>query len=121
MITTGEPPDLIADLIKELPVGAVKTWEGVGLLISGSNSPIYIFVVEIQGKNPMLQFKEPKMHIMMYGDVMRYVTGETICNKQYFNRSFLPTFFVFDNYLHAYAFEQKLAKAGYTVQKQKFK
>lgn len=120
-IPPEEPPGTITAIIKELPIGAVQTWEGVGLLVSAVEKPIYLFVVEVQGKNPMLQFKEPKRFLTMSGDVLKYTTGETVCHKKFFNRNFLPTFFVFDNYLHAYAFELKLKGVGYEVQKQKFK
>ena len=56
----------------------------------------------------------------MTNDCLHYSTRGTLCHRKFFNRSFLPTFFVFSNYLHAYAFEQKLTKAGYAVQKKKF-
>ena len=69
----------------------------------------------------LLQFKSPKEYISWHKGSLLYSTGETICQKQFFNRSFLPTFFVFDNYMHAWAFEQKLGRVGYEVQKQKFK
>ena len=69
----------------------------------------------------LLQFKSPKKYILWHKGFMLYSTGKIICQKKFFNRSFLPTFFVFDNYLHAYAFELKLAKCGYAVQRQKFK
>jgi hypothetical protein len=116
-----EPQDTITQVIRELPAGAVQTWEGVTLLVNSSTKPIYLFVVEIDKKNTLLQFKEPKNHLTMRGDQMLYSTGETVCHRKFFNRSFLPTFFVFDNYLHAYAFEQKLVRVGWNVQKQKFK
>jgi hypothetical protein len=112
---------LIADVLKELPVGAVQTWGQVELLIKNSDNPIYLFVIEIQGNNPMLQFKQPKITLKMSGETLMYHTGETVAIKKFFNRLFLPTFFVFDNYLHAYALEQRLAPAGHLVQKQKFK
>ena len=116
-----EPQDTITQVIRELPPGAVQTWEGVTLLVNSSTKPIYLFVVEIDKKNTLLQFKEPKNHLTIRGDQMMYTTGETVCHRKFFNRSFLPTFFVFDNYLHAYAFEQKLVRVGWNVQKQKFK
>src|ERR1700685_992303 len=112
-VTLWTPPEeasrTITDVIKVLPPGAVQTWEGVTLLVSSSTKPIYLFVVEVQNKNPLLQFSTPKLHLTMHGDLMQYHTGETVCHKKFFNRSFLPTFFIFDNYLHAYAFQQKLA------------
>jgi hypothetical protein len=118
---TDDGLDTIPQVIKELPAGAVQTWEGVGLLVSGSTHPIYLFVVEIDKKNTLLQFKDPKAFLTMRGDQLMYTTGETVCHRKFHNRNFLPTFFVFDNYLHAWAFEQKLTRVGYNVQKQKFK
>jgi len=124
-VTLWTPPEeaqrTITDVIKELPPGAVQTWEGVALLTSGSSSPIYLFVVEVQNRNPLLQFGTPKLHLTMHGDLIQYMTGETVCHRKFFNRNFLPTFFIFDNYLHAYAFQQKLASVGHAVQTQKFK
>ena len=121
IIQVPVPELVIAAIIKELPTGAVQTWEGLELLITGSDKPIYLFVVETIGTNPMLQFKHPKLNITMTGDILHYtLSRETICHRKFFNRNFLPTFFVFSNYLHAYAFEQKLTKAGYQVQIKKF-
>jgi hypothetical protein len=116
-----EPPKTITDVIKALPPGAVQTWEDVTLLVNGSTKPIYLFVVEVQNRNQLLQFATPRLHLSMNGDMMTYHTGETVCHKKFFNRDFLPTFFIFDNYLHAYAFQQKLGAVGYVVQTQKFK
>lgn len=122
-IFTPEKP-LLADLLKSLPTGAVATWEGVGLLVAGTEKPIYLFVVNDPGgsnTNPLIQFNHPKNSLQIRGEVLMYLTGETVANKKFFNRTFLPTFFVFGNYLHAYAFEQKLANAGYAVRKEKYK
>ena len=114
-------PETITPIIAELPIGAVATWEGVALLVSGTDKPIYLFVVAAAGANPMLQFKAPKRHLTLRGgDVLMYHTGERVAERKFFNRTFLPTFFIFDNYFHAYAFEQKIASVGYAVQKQKF-
>ena len=115
------PPKTITDVIRELPPGAVKTWEGVEILVNSVTHPIYLFVVEVEDKNPLLQFATPKLYLTMYGDVIRYSSGETVVHKKFFNRNFLPTFFIFDNYLHAYAFQRKLASVGHVVQTQKFK
>lgn len=114
---------LIASIIRQLPVGAVATWKGVGLLVSGVEKPIYLSVLNNHSTNSnvLIQFNHPKKSLAMRGEVLMYLTGETLANKKFFNRTFLPTFFVFDNYLHTYAFEQKLIGVGYTVTKQKFK
>ena len=110
----------LSELLKELSTSAVKTWEGVTILVGSSEHPIYLFVVDVQSGNVLLQFKHPKSYLTMYGDILKYTTGETVCHKKFFNRDFLPTFFVFDNYLHAWAFEQKLSKISPVI-KQKFK
>lgn len=118
MLVVPERPK-IADVIKELPQGAVQTWGGVELLIKGAK-PIFLFVVEAEAHNPMLQFSVPKNNVKLTGEALMYFTGETIAIKKFFNRDHTPTFFIFDNYMHAYAFEQKLSTVGHTVQKQKF-
>lgn len=119
--TPEDTQGTITQVIKELPMGAVQTWEGVALLVSGSQKPIYLFVIENQGKNPLLQFANPKDSLTLRGDVIQYTTGETVCHKKFFNRNFVPTFFIFDNYLHAYAFQRKLAAVGHVVRVEKYK
>jgi hypothetical protein len=112
---------MIVDLIKELPPGAVKTWGHVEHLAHSSTEPIYLFVINIAGNNPVLQFKHPKQHLNVTPQAMMYnVTNETVAQSKFFNRSFLPTFFVFDNYMHCLGLEMKLKPAGYAVQYRKF-
>lgn len=112
---------LAADLIKELPPGTVKTWGQVEWLIHSTEQPIYLFIVNIAGDNPVLQFKHPKLHLNVTSNSLYYkVTNETVAQQKFFNRAFLPAFFVFDNYMHVLGFEMRLKPAGYTVQYKKF-
>ncbi len=112
---------IISGIIKELPAGAVKTWGQVEWLSHSSEQPIYLFIINIAGDNPVLQFKHPKQHLNVTPQAMMYnVTNETVAQAKFFNRSFLPTFFIFDNYMHALGLEMKLKPAGYAVQWKKF-
>ena len=112
---------IISAIIKELPAGAVKTWGQVEWLSHSSEQPIYLFIINIAGDNPVLQFKHPKQHLNVTPQAMMYnVTHETVVQAKFFNRTFLPTFFIFDNYMHVLALEMKLKPAGYAVQYRKF-
>lgn len=112
---------IISGIIKELPAGAVKTWGQVEWLSKSSEQPIYLFIINIAGDNPVLQFKHPKKHLNVTPQAMVYnVTNETVAQAKFFNRSFLPTFFIFDNYMHVLALEMKLKPARYAVQYRKF-
>jgi hypothetical protein len=111
---------MVADLIKELPPGAAKTWGQVEWLCHSSEQPIYLFIINIAGDNPVLQFKHPKKLKVTPEAMMYNVTNETVAQFKFFNRSFLPTFFIFDNYMHVLGLEMKLKPAGYAVQYRKF-
>ena len=112
---------IISAIIKELPAGAVQTWGQVEWLCKSSEQPIYLFIINIAGDNPVLQFKHPKQHLNVTPQAMMYnVSNETVAQAKFFNRSFLPTFFIFDNCMHALALEMKLKPAGYAVQWKKF-
>jgi hypothetical protein len=119
LIPPEEPQDTVTDVIKELPPGAIKTWEEVGMAVT-SNKPIYLHVV-LTVRSTILQFRNPNALLTMHGDTLMCIRDETVCKAKFFNRNFLPTFFVFDNYLHAYALERKLTRIGCKVETQKFK
>ena len=111
----------LADLIKELPPGAIQTWGQLEHTTQSSTTPVYLFILNIAADNPMLQFKHPKLHLQVLPDALFYsVTNERVAQQKFFNRNFLPTFFVFDNYMHVLGFENRLKAVGYTVQKRQF-
>ena|ERR1700722_4306908 len=107
-------------LLSSLPTGALQTWGQVEFLIKNSAKPIFILLVEDK-RGGLLQFQTPKQTMKVVGNVITYFTGETVAGKDFFNRHSAPTFFIFDNYLHAYALEQKLVAFGLPFVKQKFK
>jgi hypothetical protein len=110
----------IRSLIAELPVGCLP-WDAMKELHLSPKGPWYFFILENSGINKLLQIKEPKSSLQFIGDSIKYFTGETLAAKKFFNRKFLPTYFVFDNYLHAYALEQRLLGIGWHVIREKFK
>ena len=110
----------LLDLIKEPPQGALLSWGQLELALK-KDSPLYLFVLNTADDNPVLQFKHPSLTVQMNGDTLNYKpTHETLAQRKFFNRAFLPTFFIFDNYFHAMAFEAKLKPLGYQVEYRKF-
>lgn len=111
----------VVELLKEPPPGAVKTWGRVEHLLKSSNSPIYLFILNIDGSNPVLQFKNPAAHLKVVQDAIFYErTRERVAQQKYFNRDFLPSFFVFDNYMHVLGFETRLKQVGMMVHYEKY-
>lgn len=80
-----------------------------------------MFILNAAGDNSVLQFKDPAAFLDVVRDTILYEpTKERLARQKFFNRAFLPTFFVFDNYMHVLGFEQRLKLVGYTVHYRKF-
>jgi hypothetical protein len=117
----SKPEMQVLELIKELPAGALKSWGQLEWLCKSSKEPLYLFILNIAGDNPVLQFKEPVAHLKVVQEALFYnVTNERVAEKKFFNRDFLPTFYVFDNYMHVLGFEARLKAVGFVVHYKKF-
>lgn len=111
----------LAALIKEPPPGAMKTWGQVEHLLKSSKSPLYLIILNVTGSNPVLQFRDPAAHLSVVQDAIFYErTKERVAQQKFFNRDFLPTFFVFDNYMHVLGYETRLKQANMAVHYEKF-
>lgn len=114
-------PSELHHVLKTLPVGAVPTWDNLWELCEARTDPIYFVIVNQVGDTHMLQLKNPKAHVQCLHDGLLYSpTKERLAQVKFFNRDFVPTFFIFDNYMHYYAFKMKLKGIGYAVNEQKF-
>ena len=111
----------IATIIKIVPVGAIKTWHDLSQMCGERTEPVYMLVINQIGDTHMLQIKNPKSHIkVLDGGLQHTPTNERLCLEKFFNRDFVPTFFIFDNYMHYYAMKMKLKGIGYGVEEQQF-
>lgn len=124
LMLTGDQTAAVRGLIKVPPLGAVPTWEELITLVNKSVHPIYFQVVGGTDKNDLLRFNNPSKSLSIHDDKLYYSGGhgtETVCQRQFMNKDRVPTFFIFDNYLHAWGFSRRMITAGCTVKEVKFK
>ena len=113
------PEPTLGLIIAAPPAGHLPSWDALKTAII-KKSPLYLFVLANEGKGNCIQIQDPTTTGISCG-VWTYGTGEIIAVENFFNRDFLPTFFVFDNYMHAYALKQRLIGVGRNIQIEKFK